>query len=224
MALYSSSLLKGVSIATLGGWINGVWNLREFGVINPVVSVCNAESDNLCLLLAAAATTVGRTDTVRWLPSSNDSFTVSSCYKILSNSFVPFGLSNRYDSVFASIWKMEVPIKVKALGWRCFLNKIPTRDNLLVRGILNSSFNLSCVFCEVGESSIHSFLCCRKVFEVWKEMTDWIDMPFHPIIGFKASFWHCSSPCFRLNIKRGKVGCVWLAIVWSLWLRRTISF
>ncbi|XP_058782980.1 uncharacterized protein LOC131657621 [Vicia villosa] len=133
-------------------------------------------------------------------------------------NFVP---PNRFDFVYSNLWKVEVPNKVKAFGWRCFKNKIPTRDSLLKKGILLASLNLMCVFCdEVSESPSRSFMMCRHSGKVWKDMAEWIGMDYCNPMDFKESFWVWSSFCHQKKVKKGKEGVVWLAILWSLWLSR----
>src|SRR4051812_40785249 len=78
-------------------------------------------------------------DKVVWNDSVDLSFSIKGCYDYLSFSFVPFGLANINDKAFSLIWKMKVPLKIKAFGWRCFIEKIPTKDSLVHRGIFTNS-------------------------------------------------------------------------------------
>ncbi|XP_058784312.1 uncharacterized protein LOC131659088 [Vicia villosa] len=139
----------------------------------------------------------------------------------IDGQHIPLGPENRFDMAFMAIWKVEAHLKVKAFGWRCFLNKVPTKDSLLSKGILNSSSNLECTFYdEFHESLYHSFLSCWNAGIVWREMSDWIGKTFRSILDFKEDFWYWSSYCRAKKVKRGKEGTVWLAIIWSLWSRR----
>lgn len=77
----------------------------------------------------------------------------------MCGSKVKFGPPNRFDFGFDSLWKVKVPVKIKAFVWRCFLDRIPMKDSLFFRGIIPSSSNLYCVFCGVVlESFLHSLL------------------------------------------------------------------
>ncbi|XP_058753997.1 uncharacterized protein LOC131627181 [Vicia villosa] len=99
--------------------------------------------------------------------------------------------------------------------------RIPTKDLLATRGILPLSTNLFCVFCnEIAESSSHSLLSCRNAVVVWKQMSEWLGLDFSMAVDFKGSFSSWRSLCLRKKSKKGKAGCAWLAIVWSLWLCR----
>lgn len=46
-------------------------------------------------------------------------------------------LTNYYNSLWSRAWNKEVPIKVMCFVWRVFQNKIPTKDNLAKRGVLD---------------------------------------------------------------------------------------
>lgn len=175
----------------------------------------------LKLLLSEDVPSDARADKVAWLLSEDRCFSVSSCYGALCHRYFPFGPTNSYDYVFSSIWKADVPIKVKTFGWICFINTIPTKDLLACRDILPYSSNLACVFCdEFGESLAYSLLLCQKVEVVWMEMENWLGLFFNKEIDLKESFWKWSSLCAHKKVKRSKLSCIWLAIVWNLWVCR----
>ncbi|XP_058784261.1 uncharacterized protein LOC131659033 [Vicia villosa] len=139
--------------------------------------------------------------------------------------YISFGPANRYDLVFSLVWKNDVPLKVRAFGWRCFWNMISTKDMLNNRDILPSSSNLLCAFCNAyPESPCHSFLDCQKVEGIWKDIAGWLGLSHAKNVGFKESFLMWGSSCRNLKFKRGKEGSVWLAVLWSLWICRNDIF
>src|SRR4051812_49216630 len=86
-------------------------------------------------------------DSVLWFAEPDNSFTVRSCYTLFNFFHLPRGPDLFLVRVFSLIWKLEIPIKIKFFGWRCLLDRLPTRDLLLFRGINISSPNV-CGFCE----------------------------------------------------------------------------
>ncbi|XP_058749790.1 uncharacterized protein LOC131622764 [Vicia villosa] len=200
----------------MGDWKDGSWLWGDLGIPASLSSGRAVGIDGLLQLFSAATVSNYQSDSIFWQHEEGDVFTVSSCYNVLCRHYIPFGPDNCYDSAFFAIWKVEVPIKVKAFEWRCFVNKISTKDSLLSKGILNSSSNLECVFCDDFDESLnHSFLLCRNVVIVWKEMVVWIGMCFNSILDFKENFWFWSYFCHFKKVKREKE-----RIVWSLWLLR----
>ncbi|XP_058784243.1 uncharacterized protein LOC131659016 [Vicia villosa] len=157
---------------------------------------------------------------------SNDHyFSVSSYYKALCKTHIPLDPANRFDLAFSLMWKIDVPLKVRAFRWRCFWNRIPTKDLLNHRGILPPSTNLLCAFCNVlPEFSCHSLLDCQKVVGVWKEIAGWLGLPHVVNVGFKECFLSWRNSCLFLKFKGGEEGCAWLAVLWSLWICRNDIF
>ncbi|XP_058742021.1 uncharacterized protein LOC131614456 [Vicia villosa] len=206
-AVAASEENRGVQLSN-SGWSMGHFHSRQADLRETMCSADVLRAD--------------RHDTTTWTLEENGIFTVSSCCNFLKNRRSPLGPANRFDSVFKDIWKAEVPIKVKAFGWRSFLNKIPTKDSLLKRGII-ISLNANCVLCEeTSETLTHSLLRCRYVDIVWKEMAEWIGMTYSCIEDLKKNFLFWSDFCRSKKVKKGKEGTIWLVILWSIWLRRNV--
>ncbi|XP_058741775.1 uncharacterized protein LOC131614168 [Vicia villosa] len=154
--LYATSFLKKVSIGVMGGWENGVWKWGCCGII-----------PNYIYSLAMGDTS----DDILWNISKDESFSVSSCYEHYAGRRNLFGPLNKNDGALVLIWKLKVPSKIKAFGWRLFVNRLPTKDLLVNRRIALSLENTKCVFCGIDpESRGHSFFDCKMVEVVWKEI------------------------------------------------------
>ncbi|XP_058733926.1 uncharacterized protein LOC131605606 [Vicia villosa] len=215
--LFDASLLQDVAISSIGGWALGDWIWGDVGVKNGADSEVAAALPTLFQLLPAAVPGGAQPDLPKWLPANDGNFTVSSCFREISKITCPFGPVNRFDFIYSKVWKVEVPLKVKAFAWRCFKNKIPTRNLLLKRGVPLDSSNLVCVFCEdSNESSKHLLLECKMAEAVWQNMALWLGMTYEKPGEFMESFWFWSSFCHTKKVRRGKEGSIWLAIVWSL--------
>ncbi|XP_058774343.1 uncharacterized protein LOC131648617 [Vicia villosa] len=196
-------------------------NAGPLNVVQYGAAALENDLNSIAQMLTEAGLTGSHADFAVWKLQTNGVYTVASCYHFLCSHFVPFGPANRYDSAFIDIWKIDVPLKVKAFGWRCFINKVPTKDSLLFKGIIAYTSNLDCVFCaDCNESLLYSFLSCRNAGIVWREMAEWIGLPFKIGLDFKEGFIYWSSFCRSKKVKSAKVGTVWLAILWSLWMRR----
>ncbi|GKA76737.1 ribonuclease H-like domain-containing protein [Tanacetum coccineum] len=70
------------------------------------------------------------------------------------------------------IWNSWILRKVNLCVWRTFINRFPTRLNLIMRGvILNST---SCPFCDTSEESIdHYLISCYVVVPIWRKVWAW---------------------------------------------------
>ncbi|KAI5391406.1 hypothetical protein KIW84_076275 [Lathyrus oleraceus] len=78
---------------------------------------------------------------------------------------------------FCSVWKTHSPFKVRTFVWRCFLNRISTKDQLRRRGLLHSPYDFPCTLCfQVEEDLGHLFFNCRVADVIWKKVVDWIQI------------------------------------------------
>ncbi|CAJ2631455.1 unnamed protein product [Trifolium pratense] len=80
------------------------------------------------------------------------------------------------NKVFATAWSNYVPLKTSALVWRIWKNKIPTRDNLIKRGILIESQNSSLFGCGKEESVSHVFFECSLSSGSWSKILRWLEI------------------------------------------------
>ncbi|XP_058783702.1 uncharacterized protein LOC131658424 [Vicia villosa] len=176
--LFEISLLKNVSVAVMGGWSDGVWKWGDLGI--PMMEVVEAGLlSKLLSLRNLLETFVGSNsekDSVCWNIETDKIFSVASCYRRYASRRIPFGPINRNDEALEKIWKMEIPFKIKAFAWRLFVNRLPTKDLLKVRGISFPTSNLNCIFCGVHlEDRDHLFFKCHVIKLVWKDIGEWVD-------------------------------------------------
>ncbi|XP_058726139.1 uncharacterized protein LOC131597459 [Vicia villosa] len=207
----------------MGGWSDGVWTWGDFGVSevflsNPVIA------EELCTLRSRLEDFRGwnfEKDIVLWTGNSKNSFSVASCYSFYDSIRYPFGPSNIHEGAFGLLWKLEVPFKIKVFGWRLFLNRLPTKDLLEIRGMHFSHENLLCTFCgNCMESRNHLFFSCGVVKKIWGVIASWVGKGESVSEECLSNFmdWHLF---FSVNmVKDRKLGIIWLATSWAIWLDR----
>nr|GFB01043.1 RNA-directed DNA polymerase, eukaryota [Tanacetum cinerariifolium] len=72
-------------------------------------------------------------------------------------------------------WVNVVPIKVNIFAWKLALDRLPTRANLALRGVV--SYPLSCLICESHvEDSSHLFFNCSLAKDVMSLVCHWWDV------------------------------------------------
>nr|GEY95576.1 RNA-directed DNA polymerase, eukaryota [Tanacetum cinerariifolium] len=79
-------------------------------------------------------------------------FRVKDIRSSIDDTFLP-------SSDSATRWVKNVPIKVNILAWRTRLDRLPTRVNLIMRGV-NIESSLCPVYTSVQEDSNHLFFLC----------------------------------------------------------------
>jgi len=72
-----------------------------------------------------------------WRPEGGRAFSVNSCCKLLERLFlIEDHLSQVEECGFGGLWNCRAPSKVLALAWTLLLDRIPTRVNLAIMGVL----------------------------------------------------------------------------------------
>jgi hypothetical protein len=111
-----------------------------------------------------------------------------------------------------SIWHKSIPPSKSLLVWRCLNNKLPTDDNLILRGCnLPSMCSLCNAHCE---SSSHLFLDCIFASKIWSWLSYLLNLNctfsnIHDVFSICNKGW---SPLCKLAITTTIINC--LNIIW----------
>ncbi|MCH86265.1 F-box family protein, partial [Trifolium medium] len=182
MAVMGKALWKDVLVAKYGGHIlyNDDWSndripttaskwWKDICSIDKVVASKNWNlfqwEEDLVARLRELLETVNlslQDDHWRWIPDPTRIFSVNSSYNYLLEAlWSEDDLDEEVAVVFEQNWESPAPSKVIAFSWQLFHDRIPTRRNLDVGGLLGRDAPWECVGC-VGsvESSLHLFLHC----------------------------------------------------------------
>lgn len=52
-----------------------------------------------------------------WEAEPDGLFSVKSCYNLINAKRIPYGPLGEFDKEFSLVWKMDVPMKIRAFGW-----------------------------------------------------------------------------------------------------------
>jgi len=171
--------------------------------------------EELISLLVTVTLQVNKEDKWLWTLETSNIFTVRSLYNFITSQ-PQVGL----PIVASSIWHKDVPLKVVLFSWRLFRDRLPTKDNLLRRGVIDHESRTCVAGCDLVESSTHLFLHCNTFGSVWHLIYSWLGVPvttpfyvpdhFHQF-GFSGGF----------GIKRRSIlQVIWFAAVWEIWKER----
>ncbi|XP_058740846.1 uncharacterized protein LOC131613169 [Vicia villosa] len=225
-ALYQASLLKNVSVAAMGGWMGGVWRWSDFGLSATLVDMADHREEFLELKnrVEAFRDWKSEKDLAFWSGNVDRNFSVASCYAFYDRLRIPFGPPVIHAEVFDFLWKMEIPFKIKAFGWRIFHDRLPTKDLLAIRGMSFSSDDSKCIFCGYcSESSNHIFFGCLVVKNIWREIAFWVGKRVNIEDECRPNFMEWYHFFRSLKVKDRKSSSVWLATTWTIWLIRNGS-
>jgi hypothetical protein len=110
------------------------------------------------------------------------------------------------------IWNHSIPPAKSLLVWRCLHAKLPTDDNLALRGCYLPSM---CSLCgEQSETSFHLFLDCRFATRIWSWLSSLLNIPcnfatFYDVFSLCNRSW---SPLCKISIIAVIINC--FNIIW----------
>jgi len=73
-------------------------------------------------------------------------------------------MDNNVTVVNNNVRVKAVPLKVFLLVWRLLMNPIPTRDNLLRKGVVTNNYCRCIGGCDMVEDSNYLFICQSAIF------------------------------------------------------------
>jgi hypothetical protein len=217
--LFSLSSQKGAYISEVGEmegsiWVwNLTWRRRLFQWEEGVLVQLLALVEGWC--------PSGTPNKWWWKLTLDGVFSVKSSVESISSHLVEVeSLPPFEESIFAKIWESPAPSKVIVFSWQLLYDCLPTKSNLLIRGVLQSDDGGMCVWCEnCCESSKHLFLHCKVAMVVWYEIFRWLGV----IVVMPPSIFHLFD-CLNVAAKNIKLRrgfrLVWHTVIWSIWNAR----
>ncbi|GAU48788.1 hypothetical protein TSUD_406310 [Trifolium subterraneum] len=159
--LFDLAVNKSVSVAEMfqSGWEVGgeawVWRRPLRAWEEEMLGECQT-------LLLTVSLQAFSYDRWLWQPYLDGGYSVCGAYQILTaHDVVPL------DAAADLIWHTQVPLKVSIFAWRLLRDRLPTKVNLISRGILPMEDHLCVSGCGAVESAQHVFLSCSTFRPLW---------------------------------------------------------
>jgi mannosylglycoprotein endo-beta-mannosidase len=156
-----------------------------------------------------------------WKGDPEGLFSVKSAYSIMFSLVSGAGeLVERVNPVFDRIWKSPAPSKLIAFSWQVLHNRIPTKDNLVRRGIFRGDSPGNCVVCSGSlESVTHLFLHCDFAFSIWLDIFRWLDVSVIMPGSLSIMFEYFIGLAKSKKARKGFM-LVWHTTLWQIWRSR----
>lgn len=116
----------------------------------------NSELVRLNHVISKVRMDKSKTDNMHWIEGNDGRFSVKSYYNIINSVHIPYEPVGEFDEAFSKVWRMDVPIKIKAFGWRCFIDRLLTHGALSHKGVLSDSWSF---ITQRYSSTLQFFLC-----------------------------------------------------------------
>ncbi|XP_024640546.1 uncharacterized protein [Medicago truncatula] len=212
--LYDLSVHKECSVADIERWRwveggNGwVWRQRLLAWEEESMRECITLLDNIVLQVHIQ-------DRWRWLLDPVHGYSVGGTYRFLTNSEEQVA-----NDVFIDVWHKLVPTKVSLFAWRLLQDRIPTRENLVRRLILQPNDNLCVGGCGLSETTGHLFIGCESFGSVWVLLGHWLGFSFVPPGSIKDHYIQFTHLAGLPRSTYVFLKVIWLACVWAIWKER----
>ncbi|GKF61941.1 RNA-directed DNA polymerase, eukaryota [Tanacetum coccineum] len=146
--------------------------------------------DELCAILDPVILSSSKD---RWICdlSGDGAFRVKEVHSLLDNILLPsFDVSTR--------WVKFIPIKINIFAWRARLDRLPTRSNLVRRGVVMDS-NLCPVCGLVTEDIAHILFRCDLAGLTFRKICHWWELDWKVLMSFEN--WNDWFSAIRLSSK-----------------------
>ncbi|GAU13344.1 hypothetical protein TSUD_42980 [Trifolium subterraneum] len=137
-----------------------------------------------------------------------------------------FNLSLQDHSSDRWLWQPDlddgysVPLKVSIFAWRLMLDRLPTKANLVIRGILPEAEHLCVSRCGAVESAQHLFISCSTFGSLWPLVSSWIGSSLVTAQTLSDHFTQFTTSAGDTRARRSFMQLIWLACVWVVWTER----
>jgi len=205
--LYDLSVNKNRTVEEMfeKGWGEGggasEWRRRLWDWEEMLVEECR-------LLLANVVLQVNYIDQWRWSRDPAGSYTVRSAYDLLTSEG-----SNMLTEVSDLIWHRQVPLKVSILAWCLFRTQLPTKPNLVTRGMLGPDAQMCVAYCGEVETTQHLFLSCPIFSRLWHLVRAWIGVSGVDLADVSDHFVQFINLLGGASTKRSFMQLLWLLCV-----------
>ncbi|KAK2404810.1 hypothetical protein QL285_054116 [Trifolium repens] len=113
-------------------------------------------------LLLPVTLQVDSLDRWLWRPDPVSGYSVRDAYQLLTSQEAV--ILGEADDL---LWHKQVPLKVSIFAWRLLRDRLPTKTNLVTRGILSPDLDTCVTGCGGAESAQHLFLTCGTFGSLW---------------------------------------------------------
>jgi hypothetical protein len=214
--LFDLAATKSRTVAEMcgSGWEAGgeawVWRRQLWAWEEELLGECQT-------LLLSVTLQVGSPDRWQWRPDPVSGYSVHDAYQVLTSQ--ESVIMGEYADL---LWHRQVPLKVSIFAWRLLRDRLPTKINLVSRGILAPDLQYCVTGCGGIESAQHLFLSCSTFGSLWALVRSWIGFSAVDAYSLTDHFVQFTYSVGGLRARRSFLQLVWLACVWVVWTERNL--
>ncbi|WJX74571.1 hypothetical protein P8452_58208 [Trifolium repens] len=203
--LFDLAATKSRTVAEMygAGWEAGgeawVWRRHLWAWEEELLGECQA-------LLLSVTLQAGSLDRWQWRSDPISGYSVRDAYQVLtSQDTIVIGEAEDL------IWHRHVPLKVSIFAWRLLRDRLPTKANLVSRGILAPNLHYCVAGCGSIETAQHLFLSCSTFGSLWALVRSWIGFSAVDAYSLTYHFLQFTYSAGGLRARRSFLQLIWLA-------------
>ena len=139
-----------------------------------------------------------------WLSDPLGGYSIHGVYHLLTTKDILLA-----DSATAMISHNQVSLKVSIFAWRLLRDRLPTKSNLVYRGVILSEASLYVSDCGFIETEQHLFLSCYTFSSLWPLVHHWLSF-----VGVDSNVLSDHFLQFVYSIGGGKATRSFLKLIW----------
>jgi len=151
-------------------------------------------------------------DSWRWLLDPVHGYSMKSSYCDITITGDIADISQVDD-----VWFKHIPSKVSILVWRLLHNRLPTKENLVQRGILLSTEGTCVAGCDDIESATRLFLHCNIFSVLWSNVRTRLGIYLVPSRELRHHFIQFTKMAGMPRSSHLSLTAIWFATVWVIW-------
>jgi hypothetical protein len=212
--VYDLAVNKAITVADmfLSGWEEGgeawQWRWRLWSCEEELLGECKTLLSNISLQHNS-------TDRWVWRLDPSNGYSVSGVCHLLTSQPVQTA-----EAVSNFIWHKQVPLKVSVFVWCLLRNRLLTKDNLFVRGVITHGNNNCVTGCGDIETVQHMFLSCPYFAALWGNIRSWLGISSVDPLRVSEHFYPFVYSASGSRTCRSLMQLIWLCCVWVVWNER----
>ena len=150
-----------------------------------------------------------------WRPDIADGYSVRCAYDLLLNCD-----TSQMNKSLELVWHKQVLLKVMVFAWQLIRDRLPTKANLAMRGVISADDILCVSGCGHVETVEHLFLSCTVFASLWQQVHEWIGfvgVNSNNISDHLVQFTYMTGGG---KAKRSFLQLIWLLCTWVVWNER----
>jgi len=188
-----------------GAW---EWTRRLLAWEEESVGECSAMLLNVVLQETS-------TDTWRWLLDPIHGYSVRGTYHFLTT--LGAGVDR---SLVDDIWHRFIPSKVSLFVWCLLRDRLPTKNNLARRRVIQATDTACTAACGELETASHLFLGCDIYISLWLLVLHWLGISSVLHGELRYHFLQFTHMAGLPRLSHLYLRIIWFASVWVIWKER----